>query len=388
VFNTAGTYTVAFTVTDALGLADPTPATRTVTVTANQAPNGTINTPTANVTIAAGQSVNFTGTGSDPNNNLPLTFLWNFGGGATNSTVEDPGAVVFNTAGTYTVTFTVTDGLGLPDPTPATRVVTVNAPGTCTNLVTNPSFEAGITGWKGNGGTISQVPGGSVGSFACRVTGTATTSSFALEDSPRSVASPVAGTVYTFGASVRSDASTGSVRIRIIEYVNGVKVATVDGPPVTLSPSWQRLSGSYTATANGSNLYFTVKDSPIGISETFDVDDLVACAGSTAAIAAETYGMTPTPDAHVAPSVKPNPVGRQATLTFSTSRPGPLQVELYDVGGRRVRMLASNSNAPAGLHVLALDDRGDDGGRLGSGVFFYRIRSVDGTSKGSFLIMK
>ena len=98
--------------------------------------------------------------------------------------------------------------------------------------------------------------------------------------------------------------------------------------------------------------------------------------------------MTPTPDTHIAPSVKPNPVGRQATLTFSTSRPGPLQVELYDVLGRRVRMVASNSNAPAGVHVLPLDDRGDDGGRLGSGVFFYRIRSVDGTSKGSFLIMK
>jgi parallel beta-helix repeat protein len=391
VFNTPGTYTVTFTVTDGLGLADPTPATRTVTVnaTGNQAPNSVIDTPTANVTITTGQSVSFTGTGSDPDNNLPLTFAWNFGGGAANSTVEDPGAVVFNTAGTYTVTFTVTDGLGLADPTPATRTVTVNAPGgTCTNLVTNPSFETGLTGWKGNGSTLSQVPGGSAGSFACRVTGAASTSSFTIEDSPRSVASPVAGTVYTFGASVRSDASTGSARIRIIEYVNGVKVATVDGPAVTLSPSWQRLSGSYTATANGSNLYFTVKDSPIGISETFDVDDMVACAGSTAAVAAETYGMTPTPPAFIAPSVKPNPVGRQAFLTFSTSRPGPLQVELYDVGGRRVRMLAADSNSPAGVHVLPLDDRRDDGGRLGSGVFFYRIRSVDGSSKGSFLIMK
>src|SRR6185503_47843 len=174
----------------------------------------------------------------------------------------------------------------------------------------------------------------------------------------------------------------------IIEYVNGVKVATVDGPAVTLSPNWQRLSGSYTATANGGNLYFTVKDSAVGISETFDVDDMVACAGGTAAIAAETYGMTPTPTGTIAPSVRPNPVGRQATLTFSTSRPGPLQIELYDVSGRRVRMLRSEANSPAGIHVVSLDDRGDDGGRLGSGVFYYRIRSADGLSKGTFLIMK
>jgi len=70
--------------------------------------------------------VSFTGTGSDPDNNTPLTFAWNFGGGATNSTVEDPGAVTFATAGTYTVTFTVKDALGLADPTPDTRTVTVN----------------------------------------------------------------------------------------------------------------------------------------------------------------------------------------------------------------------------------------------------------------------
>ncbi|HEX9756425.1 MAG TPA: PKD domain-containing protein, partial [Nitrospiria bacterium] len=128
IFNTPGIYNVTFTVTDSLGLADGTPDTRTITVNANQAPNGVIDTPLGNVTINEGQSVSFTGTGTDPDNNLPLTFLWNFGGGATNSTAEDPGAVTFSTAGVYTVTFTVTDSLGLADPTPDTRTITVNAP--------------------------------------------------------------------------------------------------------------------------------------------------------------------------------------------------------------------------------------------------------------------
>src|SRR6185369_14134501 len=155
VFATAGTYTVTFTVSDAKGLADPTPATRTITVNpaaANQAPNGTIDTPTVNTTITAGQSVSFSGTGSDPDNNLPLTFAWNFGGGATNSTVEDPGAVTFATAGTYTVTFTVTDAKGLADPTPATRTITVNpaagnqAPnGTISAPASNVTITAGQT---------------------------------------------------------------------------------------------------------------------------------------------------------------------------------------------------------------------------------------------------
>jgi PKD repeat protein len=78
--------------------------------------------------MTAGQSVNFQGTGFDPDGNLPLAYFWDFGGGASNRTVEDPGAVVFGTPGTYTVRFVVTDALSLADPTPDTRVITVSGP--------------------------------------------------------------------------------------------------------------------------------------------------------------------------------------------------------------------------------------------------------------------
>jgi PKD repeat protein len=81
--------------------------------------------------------------GTDPEGDLPLAFMWNFGGGAPSSTQKDPGAVPFNTAGTFTVTFTVTDRLGLVDPTPDTRIITVN---------TRPSDDGG---GSGGGCTIS-----------------------------------------------------------------------------------------------------------------------------------------------------------------------------------------------------------------------------------------
>ncbi len=126
VFTTAGSYSVSFTVIDALGLPDPTPATRTITVTApvNRAPDGTIVAPAADVSIAAGDSVTFTGAAADSDGDA-LTYLWNFGGGPANATVLSPGWVRFPTAGTFAVTFTVTDSHGLADPTPATRTITV-----------------------------------------------------------------------------------------------------------------------------------------------------------------------------------------------------------------------------------------------------------------------
>lgn len=148
-FNTAGTFTVSLTVTDAKSLADPTPATRTVTVTAaaNQAPNGTITTPAANLNVTQGTTVAFAGSGTDPDNNTPLTYSWNFGGGATNSTLQNP-SVVFATPGTFTVSLTVTDAKLLADPTPATRTVTVT-PSTTANqppagTITQPASDVVI----------------------------------------------------------------------------------------------------------------------------------------------------------------------------------------------------------------------------------------------------
>jgi hypothetical protein len=95
---------------------------------ANRAPNGTIESPPGNLTVPVGGSVDFRGSGSDPDGNLPLSYAWNFGDpGIPASSLEDPGLVTFPNAGTYTVRLTVTDALGMSDPTPATRTITVGA---------------------------------------------------------------------------------------------------------------------------------------------------------------------------------------------------------------------------------------------------------------------
>ncbi|HEY7711080.1 MAG TPA: S8 family serine peptidase, partial [Candidatus Entotheonella sp.] len=93
-----------------------------------QGPNGVIHTPAGHVTIDQGGAVMFTGTGISHDGHVPLSFFWDFGGSAPNSTLEDPGSVTFNPAGVFTVRFIVTDSQGTSDPTPATVTVTVLAP--------------------------------------------------------------------------------------------------------------------------------------------------------------------------------------------------------------------------------------------------------------------
>lgn len=82
--------------------------------------------PVANFTtnttsICIGESISFT----DQTTNSPTSWAWNFGGGASNSTAQNP-TIAFNTAGTYSVTLTATNADG-SDSEVKTNFITVNA---------------------------------------------------------------------------------------------------------------------------------------------------------------------------------------------------------------------------------------------------------------------
>lgn len=66
--------------------------------------NANIGSP---IIIPVGGALTF----NDLSSNAPTSWSWNFGGGATNSTVQNP-TVTFNTLGTYTVTLTATNTYG------------------------------------------------------------------------------------------------------------------------------------------------------------------------------------------------------------------------------------------------------------------------------------
>jgi hypothetical protein len=145
VFNTPGVHVVVFNAADNNGATDLSPATRTISVLSptggNAPPNATITEPSGNVSIAVGASLTFEGAAADADGSI-VSYLWNFGGGAPNSSVEDPGSVTFATEGTFLVTFNVTDDQGASDPTPPSVTIVVGSGGGGVNVGLNVDIES------------------------------------------------------------------------------------------------------------------------------------------------------------------------------------------------------------------------------------------------------
>jgi PKD repeat protein len=231
VLDTAGTYTVTFSATDTDG--DVSTASIVITVKPriiDTTPVAAILSPADNAAITAGEALDFEGSVSG--GNAPFTYSWNFGGAASGSTVEDPGSIVLNTAGTYTVTFSVTDADG--DVSSASVVITVNPQVIDTSPVASilsPADNAAVTAGQALNfqGSVS----GGDAPITCSWDFGGAASGSAVED-PGNVVLETAGTyTVTFSATdADGDVSTASIVIT-------VKPRIIDTTPVAaiLSPA-------------------------------------------------------------------------------------------------------------------------------------------------------
>jgi endonuclease I len=71
-------------------------------------------------------------------------------------------------------------------------------------------------------------------------------------------------------------------------------------------------------------------------------------------------------------SIYPNPFNPTTTIDFSLTRSGPVQVEIFAVDGKRVRVLLSDDR-DAGSYQVRWDGMGDTGSRVPSGAYFCRV---------------
>jgi hypothetical protein len=77
--------------------------------------------------------------------------------------------------------------------------------------------------------------------------------------------------------------------------------------------------------------------------------------------------------------VWPNPARGATALQFDVAHRGLVEVQVYDLAGRRVRRLAS-SVFTAGRHVVPWDGRDDDGRGVSSGVYMVRLHGPEGVA--------
>ncbi len=321
-YNTAGVYTVSLTVSNACG---SDAETKVDYVTVTEPP---CDAPIAEFsgTPLSGDSplqVSFT----DNSSNSPTSWSWDFGDGGT-ATTQNP-SHTYNSAGTYTVSLTVTNSCGNDTETKVDYVTVTEPP----------------VGDELHVGTLSA----------------------------------------QMNVFFRWSQAQATVQI-VDQNGSAVSDATVNG-------TWSGdFSGSVTLTtdANGNASTTTSWKRGTSLVATFCVDNVSKTgytynASANVATCATTDGST---SSAVAADIRiedfeeevgfkvifnsPNPFNPTTTISMLIPEKAELKVEIFNVLGQRVRTLF-NEEVEAGLRQLKWDSRDGLGNAVSSGFYFYQI---------------
>lgn len=86
--------------------------------------------------------------------------------------------------------------------------------------------------------------------------------------------------------------------------------------------------------------------------------------------------------------ISPNPVRPGASIRFTTTRPGSVEVQIFDPQGRLLGTILPRTFLAAGAHVQWMGAREPAGRPLASGIYFYRVRTAEGDMEGRFSVLK
>jgi serine protease AprX len=111
-------------------------------------------------------------------------------------------------------------------------------------------------------------------------------------------------------------------------------------------------------------------------------------ADSLVAAVASSVGDTPpsAPDLTVWQNY-PNPFNPITTIRFEVARAMRVRVEVFDVSGRLVRLLADRAYG-TGAHTVMWNGTDDAGTRLASGVYVYRVSADGANQSGTMVLLK
>ena len=183
-----------------------------------------------------------------------------------------------------------------------------------------------------------------------------------------------AGDVITMAADVHNSWLTTLIELRI--YYDD------DGTRVPVAVFTHDFEGIVTQAMEEFSVTFRAADVPEAVGRTLGVEidntsddgayiefDNVRLTRSTATSA---EGRAELPGGIALRQNYPNPFNPETVIEFELERADAVRLEVFDLLGRRVRLLADGA-LPAGLHRVRWDAIDDVGVRVPSGVYLYRL---------------
>jgi PKD repeat protein len=291
-------------------------------------------------TGVAGVPIAFDGTGSSDPEGATLRYTWNFG---DMNTATGPTPVhTYGAAGTYPVMLVVSDG-SLSDDANTTATITTVFQGRAFTTKANRviKLSSGKSRWTIQIEPIGQSFNiGTVGLGTIRMKSTGT------------------GSVSEIGVVLDKTSLQGDAD------GNGVPDISATFSKDDLRALFSNLNGSTTVTA------------------TFEGQ--ITSGGFFRAVADIGVNASGGPNAV---SVVPNPLNPSGEVSFAVTKPGRMRVELFDVSGRLVRVLADR-HAEAGAQSCAIDGRNGQGAPLASGIYYVRVSTAQETLMQRVAVLK
>ena len=96
----------------------------------------------------------------------------------------------------------------------------------------------------------------------------------------------------------------------------------------------------------------------------------------------------PVPSATALHPNLPNPFNPATTIAFDLARAGRVRLEVFDVGGRRVRTLVDAEMAPGFHHRVTWNGLDTTGARVANGVYLYRLEAPGFAATRKMIVLK
>ena len=181
-----------------------------------------------------------------------------------------------------------------------------------------------------------------------------------------------------------SSPTSSACRVRIVNVDDIFVSDTSDGTfSISVDESWLTVTPTEGQTPAGetAEVSITVDATGLALGE-YTVEIVVLSSGGAPVVVPlhllvdETTATPEIPVGLALAQNAPNPFNPATSITFALPRDVHVELTVHDLRGRLVRRLGSGTMT-AGMHEVRFDGNGNDGRRLASGTYIYRLKAGD-----------